>query len=134
MKRTLARTEIAALVLLITSVAVAKEKKLKPGPLTGTWQCTSHGGPRGDMNFTLDLQQTRETVAGSVTSPLGSTELSGSYKKKTVEILIDAAQANYVLNAKLNKDQLNGEWSYKNAENGNTAHGTWEGRRQTQGK
>jgi hypothetical protein len=106
----------------------AKEKQAKPGPLTGTWECTSHGGPQGDLPFTLYLEQQAETVTGSVSSPMGSTELSSAtFKKKDLEIHIDTPDGEYLLTAKLlKKGALSGQWSHEDLK------GTWEGKIQAQ--
>ncbi len=125
MKRTLTSVGICVLVLLLASLALAKEKKPKPGPLTGTWDCVSHGGPQGDMPFTLHLEQVMENVIGSVESPIGGTQISsGSFRKKTLEIHINTSQTNYVLTAKLKKNQLTGSWS-----GGTDLKGAWEGKK-----
>ncbi len=116
-----------SLVLLVFCLsAPAAEKKSKPGPLTGTWECMSHGGSQGDMPFTLYLEQNKEVVTGSVSSPMGGTELtSATFKKKTLEIHIDTPNGNYLVIGKLKKKtQLSGTWSLDDAEKG-----TWEGKK-----
>jgi hypothetical protein len=123
MKRVLISLAVCLAVLCLASLGVAKEKKPKPGKLTGTWECVSHGSSQGDMPFTLYLEHSKETVTGSVSSPMGGTQItSASYKKKTLEIRIDTPMGNYLLTAKLKKDQLNGAWSIDTGEKG-----TWEG-------
>lgn len=125
MKRVLTSLGVCLLMLFATSFVLAKEKKPKPGPLTGTWECTSHGGPRGDMPFTLILQQDKANLTGSVSSPLGSTQIaSGSFKKKALEIHIDSPQRRYVLTGKLKKNQIAGNWSTDDQ-----LEGTWEGKK-----
>jgi hypothetical protein len=125
MKRSLIAVGICLMVLCVASFALAKDKKPKPGPITGTWECTAHGSSQGDMPFTLYLEQAKEDVTGSVSSPMGGTQISsGTYKKKVLEIHIDAPQTTYRLTAKLKKGQLTGEWS------GDTEKGTWEGKKQ----
>lgn len=125
MKRVLTSVAVCLAVLCLASLGVAKEKKPKPGKLTGTWECVSHGGSQGDMPFTLYLEHSKETVSGSVSSPMGGTQItSASYKKKTLEIRIDTPMGNYLLTAKLKKDQLNGAWSVDTGEKGN-----WEGKK-----
>ncbi|PYU98180.1 MAG: hypothetical protein DMG26_19320 [Acidobacteria bacterium] len=96
MNRSLRAAVIGSVMLWLAALGLAAEKKPKSGPLTGTWECVSHGGPHGDMNFTLYLEQNQETVTGTVSSPLGSTELtSASFKKNTLEIHIDTDERNY---------------------------------------
>jgi hypothetical protein len=112
-------------VLCVASFALAKDKGPKPGPLTGTWECTSHGGSQGDMPITLYLEQNRDIITGSVASPMGGTQItSGSFKRNVLEIQIDTPQGAYHIKAKLKKGQLTGEWSSE------TEKGTWEARKQ----
>lgn len=123
MERSRLAIALSVVILSLTALSSAKDKKPKPGPLTGTWQCTSHGGPNGDMQFTLYLEQQKETVTGSVSSPIGDAELSsGSFKKKNLEVHIESPQGNYLLTAKLKKGQLAGDWSIDTG-----PKGTWEG-------
>ena len=120
------RISLAALALLIIVAYVqGAEKKPKPGPLTGTWECTAHGGPQGDLPFTLTLEQSGEQVIGSVESPMGGTEItSATFKKKHLEIHIDTPQGSYDLTARLKKGKLTGEWTH------DPDKGTWEGSKQ----
>ena len=125
MRRFATLTAVLLLVLSAASRATAAGKNPKPGPITGTWECTSHGGSQGDMPFTLTLEQTKEEVTGSVSSPMGGTEISsGSYKNKALEIHINTPQGNYLLTGKLKKNQLSGQWSTESNEKG-----TWEGKK-----
>ena len=121
MKRNLMYIVVGIAVLFATSLTIAKEKK---GPMTGTWNCQAHGGSQGDMAFTLVLQQNKETVDGSVSSPIGGTEISsGTFKKNMLEIHLDTPQGNYTLMAKFNKGTLSGTWS------SDSDKGNWEGKK-----
>lgn len=125
MKRTSLILTMGLAILGLASLVLAADDKPKPGPLTGTWQCTSHGGPQGDMEFTLYLEQNQEDVTGSVSSPLGSADLtSASFKKDKLEIHIDTPDTKYLLTATHKKGQLAGEWSA-----GEDQKGTWEGKK-----
>ena len=125
MNRILTSLAICVAVVCIAGAGLAKEKKSKPGPITGTWECTSHGSSQGDMPFTLYLEQNKEVVTGSVSSPMGGTDItSASYKSKMLEIHIDTSQGNYVVMGKLKKGQLNGTWSMDGGDKG-----TWEGKK-----
>ena len=125
MKRSSRAFLITLAVAALTTIALASSSKPKPGPLTGTWDCTSHGGPNGDMAFTLTLEQTGETVTGSVSSPIGSTDLSEStFKKNKLEIHIDGGEAKYLLTGTYKKGDLSGEWSTDS-----DLKGTWEGKK-----
>jgi hypothetical protein len=115
-------------IVFAAAFAKAQGKKPKPGPLTGTWECTAHGGSQGDMPFTLYLEQTKDTLTGSVSSPIGGTDISaGTVKKNEVEIHIDTPQGNYQLTGRLKKGELSGKWS------SDTEKGTWEGKKQAAG-
>jgi len=129
MKRVLALAGVGFLILSIMSFALAKDQKAEPGPLTGTWECTSHGGPHGgeqdETPFTLELEQNGEKVTGSVSSPQGGMEItSATFKNDVLEIHLDTPDGNYVLTAKLKDGQLSGQTSH----DGNPA-GKWEGKK-----
>jgi hypothetical protein len=107
---------------LLAGMAFGNDKE---NPLTGTWDCQSKGGPQGDMPFTLNLEQSGENVDGSVSSPIGGTQISsGSFKGNTLEIHIDSPDGTYILIAKYDKETLSGTWSIGNDK------GTWEGKKQ----
>jgi hypothetical protein len=77
------------------------------------------------MPFTLYLEQNKEVVTGSVSSPIGGTEISsGTYKKKVLEIEINTPDRSYKITGSVKKGQLAGEWSSDNEK------GTWEGKKQ----
>jgi len=108
-----------------TSFSLAAEKSAKPGPVTGSWTCLSHGGPDGDSGFTLDLQQDGEKVSGSIDSPQGGMEItSGTFKEDTLEINLDTPQGSYVIAGKLKDGQLTGKITLDGK-----PHTTWEGKK-----
>jgi hypothetical protein len=103
-------------------MAMAKDRK---GLMTGTWDCQAHGGSQGDIAFTLFLQQDKENVDGSISSPIGGTQISsGTFKRNLLEIHLDTPQGAYVLMAKFEKGTLSGTWS------SDSDKGTWEGKKQ----
>ncbi len=125
MKHSLVVMAVLLAVLGLAISAAGAEKKPKPGPLTGTWECISEGGSQGEMPFTLYLQQDKEVVTGSASAPIGSAEItSASFRENVVEIHIDTTQGNYVIMGKLNKGQLSGTWSVDTGDKG-----TWEGKK-----
>ena len=112
MNRVLTLAGICLLSLSTVSLVCGADKKAKPGPLTGTWECTAHGTEQGDMPFTLTLEQSKQDITGSVSSPMGGTDISaGTFKKKALEIHINTPNGNYTLTGKLKKNQLSGNWS-----------------------
>ena len=126
MKRTLGAAAIGSFMLSLAALALAAEKNPKFGPLTGTWECVSHGGPHGDETpFTLELEQNGEQVTGSVSSPQGGMEItSATFRNDFLEIHLDTPDGNYVLTAKLKDGQLSGQTSH----DGNP-EGKWEGKK-----
>jgi hypothetical protein len=78
------------------------------------------------MAFTLNLKQDKDSVTGSVFSPIGGAQIStGSFHRHVLEIHIDSPQANYVLRGTLSKDALTGTWST------DTEKGTWTAKKKT---
>jgi hypothetical protein len=125
MNRKLSLIAICLAVLFTATLSTAAEKKVKSGPITGTWECQSHGGSQGDMAFTLYLTQNKELVDGSVSSPLGGTQISsGTFRRNMLEIHIDTPQGNYVIMGKYKKGQISGNWTT------DSDKGTWEGKKQ----
>ena len=133
MKRLLTWAGMGVVALAFASLALAAtDDKAKPGPLTGTWDCVSHGGgnQQGDTPFTLDLEQDGEKVTGSVSSPQGGTDItSATFKNDVLEITLDTSDGTYVLKATLQDGALT---------KGSTTHdgnpmGDWEGKKSTSG-
>ena len=124
---TLCLTVLGLAVLAASQSSKPQDTKSKSsGPLTGTWQCTAHGGPNGDISFTLYLTQDKEDVTGSVSSPLGDTDISSAtFKDGKLEIHINGGDTNYMLSATLDSGKLSaGEWSSDGGEKG-----TWDGKK-----
>lgn len=125
MKRNPVIFTLAVAVFALAVAAVAQDKKAG-GPVAGTWQCTAHGGPNGDITFTLYLEQQDKDVSGSISSPMGDTDIaSASFTDGKLEIHINGGDENYTLTAKLDGGALTGgEWSTDGGEKG-----TWDGKK-----
>ena len=122
MKRSIITSSIVMAILLGAGLLVAKDKH---GTLSGTWDCQAHGGSQGDMAFTLFLQQSKENVDGSISSPIGGTQISsGTFKRNMLEIHLDTPQGAYILMGKFEKGKLSGTWS------SDSDKGIWEGKKQ----
>jgi len=108
------------LVLGLAAITLSEDKKPKPGPLAGTWECVAHAS-EGDEPFTMVLKQSQQTVRGTITTPNGTLSInSGSYKEKVLEIRVE--EGNIHASGKLEGRQLSGDWSKGE---GNQA-GKWE--------
>jgi hypothetical protein len=119
MKRNIICGVMGLAVIFSASLGLARERKVA---LSGTWDCQAHGGPQGDMAFTLYLQLSKENVDGNISSPLGATQItSGTFRKNQLELHFDMPQGSYTLMGKLEKGKLSGAWSL------DTDKGVWEG-------
>jgi len=121
MKRNLVLIGICLTVIMGATTGVARDRK---ATLSGTWDCVAHGGPQGDMAFTLYLQQSKENVDGSIASPLGGTQVSsGAMRRNELELHFDMPQGSYTLMGRLEKGKLTGAWALE------TDKGSWEGKK-----
>ena len=124
MKRNLIFVGICLAMLFAASPGQAKDRK---GVMNGTWDCTSHGGQNGDMAFTLFLTQNKDAVDGTISSPIGGTQISsGNFHHNMLEIHVDTPQGNYTLMAKYSKGTLEGNWA------NDTEKGTWTGKKKVE--
>lgn len=130
MERIRTLISVCLLTLAIATVVFAKGKEQKPGPLTGTWECVAHSNAQGDVPFTLKLEQTNETVTGTLINSSGEYPLnSARYNKGVFELHLDAPDGSYVATGKLTHGQLSGHWS-----KGQDAEGEWEGKKSASAK
>jgi hypothetical protein len=107
------------------ALASGQDQAANSAPLTGSWQCVSHGGPGGDMNFTLDLQQDGEKVTGDVNSDEGGMDITaGTFKDDNLMIRLETPQGVYVLKAKLKEGKLAGDVTLDDK-----PQGKWEGKK-----
>jgi hypothetical protein len=126
MKRVWSSAAVGIMALSMAVLGFTKDEKAEPAPLTGTWDCMSHGGEQGDTPFTLVLEQSGEKVTGSVSSPQGGMEItSATFKNDVLEIHLDTPDGNYVLTATLKDGQLT---SGQTSHDGNP-EGKWEGKK-----
>jgi hypothetical protein len=69
--------------------------------VAGSWEL-SINGPEGPITATADLKQDGEKVTGSITSPQGSTELSGTFTGKTLALAFQIQSPQGALDIKVN--------------------------------
>ncbi len=116
---------MAVLLLLVGIIVKAQSSNTAGHPLTGTWQCISHGGGNGDVPFTLHLQQSSGNISGWVTASSGSIPLTSvSFSQNHLNIEMDTNQGQYTLSGVVKDSQLAGTWK----KNGQPV-GTWEGKK-----
>jgi hypothetical protein len=130
MRRRLCKAAGIAVLMLIGAYSITpaapQDSKAGSGPLSGSWQCTSRGGPEGETAFTLDLSQEGDKLTGSVASAQGGMEISSaSFKDNTLEIHLDTPDGNYVLTARLKDGKLTDGQTTLDGK----AHSTWEGKK-----
>lgn len=124
MKHTITAGLLTLFIVAAGIAAAAPARASQSDPLTGTWNCTSHGGSHDGMKFTLRLHQNGEMVTGSVASPIGDTRISGaSFRENKLHVRINGAQGTYVLTATYSQGRLTGNWEEMRSQQ----KGTWEG-------
>ncbi len=113
------------LVFGIFAVTSQAKEKADGSPVVGTWNCIAHGGPNGDIPFTLYLEPSSEGLTGSVSAPQGDTDLTSvTFKANQLKIAIDTDENDYALTAIFADGKLTGEW-YRDGKK----QGTWEGKK-----
>jgi len=123
MKTTWTLVGVFLVLAAATNVPFAKGREPKQGRLTGTWECVAHSSAQNDIQFTLKLAQTDDTVNGTFIDSSGEYPLSsGSYEKGVLEINVKTPEGRYVVTGRLLRGQLSGHWS-----RGQVAEGGWEG-------
>ena len=121
---------IFVLAMATGAAAWAQEKSSKAGPITGTWDCTSHGGEQGDTKFSLTLEQDGEKVTGSVDSAQGGMDItSGTFKDDKLEIRLETPQGNYVISGVLKDGEISGDVTLDDK-----PAGKWEGKKEAADK
>lgn len=104
---------------LAAIVAIAQARSPAAAPLTGAWQCESHGGSQGDLSFTLDLQQKGENVTGSISTDQGTLDItSGSFKNGTLKFLVQTENNEYHVTGKYKNGKLAGTWTANGQDKG----------------
>lgn len=123
MKRIAIMPILLVSVFAIVAFTSQAKGKAAPSPVVGTWKCIAHGGPNGDLPFTLYIQQTAEGLTGTVSAPQGDTDLTSvTFKNHQIKIAINTNEHNYILTATLKDGKLTGKWSRDGQE-----EGTWKG-------
>ncbi len=116
---------MSALLLFLGIGAQAQESKTQNSPLIGTWDCVSHGGEYGDLQFELHFRQSSDGITGWVTAGQASIDLTSvSLTKDQLKIEINTDMDQYVLTATLKGNELAGEWDRSGQQKG-----AWEGKK-----
>ncbi len=106
-------------------VAVPREKNLKVGPLSGTWDGVIHGLPGGDTSCTFYIQQNKDKVTGVLALPQGGLAFNAStFRNNALELHLDTLVGKFAFNAEFKRGELSGQWSLDSG-----PKGTWEARK-----
>lgn len=125
MKRIAVMPMVLISMFAIFAVTLRAKPKAAGSPVVGTWKCVAHGGPNGEIPFTLYLQQSGESLTGTISAPQGDADLTSViFKNNRIKITIDTDEHNYTLTATLADGKLTGEWSRDGQK-----EGTWEGKK-----
>jgi len=92
---------MARLFSTIVAIALATAAFSAQSGVAGAWDL-SINGPEGVITATADLKQDGENVTGTITSPQGTAELTGTYKGKTVNISFQIQGPQGALDIKVN--------------------------------
>ena len=103
MFRTLAAA--AGLVLVLGTGALAQS-------IAGAWDLTVNG-PEGAINATVNIKQDGEKITGSIDTPQGTAEMTGTYKGKTLNLSFSVPGPNGNLDIKVNGEVDGGGTSIK---------------------
>jgi hypothetical protein len=126
MKNAKALVGVVLLVPAIASLVFAGAGKPKEDSLNGTWDCVAHLSGQDDIPFTMKLEQTGETVTGSVATGDGELEIkTGTFKAGTLELHLETEDAKYHVPGKLAEGGFKGQWS----KDPDGLAGDWEGKK-----
>ena len=118
-------TLLVCLAFCLAGVAMtAHADSQASGPLTGSWQCESHGGHMGHLAFTLDLQQSGQNVTGSISTDQGVADVSSaSFKDGILKFVVTTSSNEYHVTGKYQDGKLAVTWTAS----GGQEKGTWAG-------
>ncbi|HEX5482360.1 MAG TPA: hypothetical protein VFZ08_07010 [Terriglobia bacterium] len=118
-------TLLVCMALCLLGVAItAPADAQSSGPLTGSWQCESHGGQQGDLAFTLDLQQNGNSITGSISTDQGVADVSSAtFKDGILKFIVTTSSNEYHVTGKYEGGKLAGTWTA----GGGQDKGTWAG-------
>ncbi len=87
------------------------------GPLTGLWKCKLkvNGGQVPDQDGEMDLQQTGKDLKGSGSNSGGSAPMTGTFVDGKYKLTVEAGDANWTLEGKLDGGKLIGTWAIPSA-------------------
>jgi len=129
MKRIRGLAGTSLLLLALACCIFGAEKKSKGDSIVGTWDCVAHLNGEDDIPFSMKLEQSGETVTGSITTHDGELEISsGSFKNDSLELHIETSEAKYLVTGKLEGGQFKGHWSKEP----DGMQGDWEGKKSAQ--
>ena len=87
------------------------------GPLTGVWKCKMKvdGGQVPDQDGEMDLQQSGKDVKGTGSNSGGSAPMKGTFEDGQYKLVVEAGDANWTLDGKLDGGKLIGTWAIPSA-------------------
>jgi hypothetical protein len=113
-------------ILFVVCIVWLASKALAADIVTGTWSCVGKDLSEGDMQFTMELKQSGETLSGSIYAEGGSVEITeGKVQGNRFEFLVNAPNARYTVIGSVNGDKIGGDWK-----DDQDHKGSWEGKRQ----
>ncbi len=112
--------------LPILSILICTWTAFSADVATGTWDCAAKGLPDGDVQFTLELTQSGDSLTGTLNAEGGSVEISdGKIKGDKLEFTVIAPSARYTVAGTMSGKKIAGTWKDDGGNGGN-----WEGQKQ----
>ncbi|GEM_PF-2086423 len=110
---------LAAAVVLAAAVfsTSASAGVLDESPMTGLWKCKLKidGGGMPDQDGEMDLTQTGKDVKGTGSNSGGSAPMKGTFEDGKYKLVVEAGDANWTLEGKLDGGSLIGTWAIPSA-------------------
>ena len=93
---------------------------------TGKWKCLAKGIPDGDVEFTMDLVQSGESLTGTISAENGSVEISNAkIHEGKFEFTVLAPDVHYTVTGRVDGTKISGAWKDDQQHSG-----TWSGQKQ----
>ncbi|HVN82779.1 MAG TPA: hypothetical protein VMW38_27600 [Terriglobia bacterium] len=114
------------LMLAATCVLFTAHCLLAADAVTGKWKCIAKGLPDGDMEFTLELSQSGESLTGTISAENGSVEISNAkIHGNKFEFAVMTSDAQYTVTGSVEGNKVDGDWKDDQQHSG-----TWSGQKE----
>ena len=114
------------LLLAVACVLFTACNLLAADMATGKWKCIAKGIPDGDVEFTLELYQSGESLSGTISAENGSVEISNAkIHGNKFEFSVMTPDVHYSVSGSVEGKKVSGEWKDDQQHSG-----TWLGQKE----